>query len=116
MAGDGGFDWGGLISGLVTSLAPAAVGYFTQESSNERADEIYARDQAWEREKMALELRLQALKAQYGSGGGGGGGPFTGITDAQKVAAIQGQGDLKQESIANALNAMQNAYALRSRQ
>ena len=111
-------DWGPVVSGLISTIGTGAVSFLGNEQKNEqqqalwdREDAIRAEDLQREREAAALELRLQALKAAYG-GGGGGGGPFTGITDAQKVGAIQAQGELKQDSIKSALTALQNAYGL----
>lgn len=110
---------GDFLSSAFGTIATTAAGILGAERQQDqldaqyaREDERYAQELAAAREKTALELRLQALKALYGGGGGGGGGPFTGITQAQKVAAVQGQGELQQTAVRDALTGMQNAYGL----
>lgn len=115
---DSGFNWGDILSSAFSATVSGVGNYLANEQQQDllnqqyaREDEIRAQDLAQAREKQALELRLAALKAMYGSGGGGS-GPFTGITDAQKVGAMQAQGELKQQSIQNALQSLQAAYQL----
>lgn len=114
-----GFNWGDILSSAFSATVSGVGNYLANEQQQDllnqqyaREDEIRAQDLAQARENQALELRLAALKAMYGSGGGGGSGPFTGITDAQKVGAMQAQGELKQQSIQNALQSLQAAYQL----
>lgn len=107
-------------SGAVSGLAQAGVGLLSsrqQQSSQERAwereDELREQQLAEARENQAFEYRLAALKALHG--GGGGGGASTRMTDAQRISAMQNQAELKQRSIADMMNVLQNAYSLGGR-
>lgn len=111
-------EWGNVISAVVPSLIETGVGILGSNIASDKAeaDREYAESQA--NADRALELKLAALKARYGSGGGSGGGSGIDpnkLTKAQHVAAVQGQGDTEQNAIANLISAMQNAYGMSAR-
>lgn len=119
---DSSFSWGDFISDALPVAADLGAGLFGVEAQKDQEEALLAREDAkykqeleLQRQKAALELRLAALKAQYAGGGGGGGGASTKLTDAQRLAMIQNQANLKQDAITSALNALQNAYGLGQR-
>lgn len=117
------FDWGDFASDALSIVPQLGAGLFASEAKKdadkvalEREEAKYQQELELARQKAALDLKLAALKAQYaGGGGGGGGGANTRLTDAQKLAQIQAQANLKQDAITSALNALQNAYGLGQR-
>lgn len=86
-----------------TQLVGGLFGQKSQEKEAKRAREAAIAQDAlnFERQKELIALR--------GGGGGGGGGPFTGITDAQKVQAIQSQQQLELEALNQLISAYQRA-------
>lgn len=108
--------WGDIAEGLgssdflgsaVSTLADLGMGLFNMSSQEDAADEAQKRQD----EKDRLSLQLEALKARYlGNGGGGGGGASTALTKAQRLAAVQNQGELKVQAINNLLSGLNASY------
>ena len=90
------FDFGGGSSGGSSNFGsyfwPSAIaaatqlvgGLFSQRSAEKEAEKL----RAYNEQQAALEFQ-RAKELKMLGGGGGAGGPFTGITDAQKVQAMQ---------------------------
>lgn len=104
--------WGDIFTAAIPAVVSGSIGILGNSISQDREDENRENQLADQREQNILDLRLQALKAAYGSGGGGGGyrpDPNK-LTAAERVSAVQNQGDSQQTAIANLIAGMQNAY------
>lgn len=107
--------WGDIITAAIPAVVSAGAGLLqnsAQEDAQDEANELALQQQ---REDTYLKLRLEALKAKYaqGSGGGGGGQDPNKLTMAERVTALQNQGDSSQSAINNLITAIQNGYSLR---
>ena len=104
--------WGDIFTAAIPAVVEGAVGIFGNSIAQDQASEERENALSDQREQNIMELRLQALKAAYGGSGGGGGGgrDYNKLTAAERIAAVQNQGDSQQTAIANLIAGMQNAY------
>jgi len=99
---------GDFLSGAFSAVANTAANLLASGMQEDQNDEALARQ---DKQNM-LELQLQALKARYGGGGGGGGGGGASnkVTPAQRIAALQNQGESQQNAINSLITALQNGF------
>lgn len=105
--------WGDIFTAAIPSIVTGATGILGNSITQDREEEARANQLEDQAAQNILDLRLAALKAQYGSGGGGGGSGAKDpnkLTAAERIAAMQNQGDSQQTAIANLIAGMQNAY------
>lgn len=103
-------DWGSIIAAAVPAVVSSASSLLGQKQQEDRAQEQFDQQRAIANEERLFQLQLAELKARYGSGGGGGGGADKSLTEAQKLAAVAGQGELQQNAITNLLAGLRGAY------
>ncbi len=94
----GSYFWPAAIT-ATTELVGALFQQNAQEKENEKA-----RQEAEKQSALNFERQKELLALQPGPAG-----PFTGITDAQKVQAIQNQQQLELNSLDQLINAYQRA-------
>lgn len=108
------FDWGSAIGAAITALGSIGTSVLQSRAEEDRYRQEQGRldeELAYKREQDVRNLQLEALRAQFGIGKPA--GPFTGLTDADRLNALNNQQSNNQAALNAIIQGFTNAMNTR---